>query len=237
MAENSDQRFLFEDVFPKPVVARFDGERRTSDAGLSLLAALDRKLGLTDSLARCLNDDRSPARVVHGRGVLLRQRIFSIAVGAPDTNAAGHLAHDPAHMLACGRGTNDLRGLGSQSTLSRFEHDVSGRELVSLQRELEDFAVEKEIASVRKRVNDLALGGRDLRPELVSVEVEDITVWNHSNAFVTTLEIWNLHIYATGTETVLSEELGQRNRVKYQIKRREEGWQVLYRTLDTTFDG
>ncbi|MEM1248162.1 MAG: hypothetical protein AAGK22_17440 [Acidobacteriota bacterium] len=102
---------------------------------------------------------------------------------------------------------------------------------------LEGFAVEKEIASVRKRVNDLALGGRDLRPELVSVEVEDITVWNHSNAFVTTLEIWNLHIYATGTETVLSEELGQRNRVKYQIKRREEGWQVLYRTLDTTFDG
>lgn len=101
---------------------------------------------------------------------------------------------------------------------------------------LEEFAVEKEIASVRKRVNDLALGGRDLRPELLSVEVEDITVWNHSNAFVTTLEVWNLRIFATGTDTVLSEELGQRNRVKYQIKRREQGWQVLYRTLDTTFD-
>lgn len=143
MYESTAPGFLFEDVFPKTVVARFDGERRTSDAGLSLLAALDRKLGLTESLGKCLPDARSPARVVHGRGALLRQRIFSIAVGAPDANDAAHLAHDPVLMLACGRSTKDVRGLGSQSTQSRFEHGVSGRELITLQRELEDFAVER----------------------------------------------------------------------------------------------
>lgn len=147
MAENSDPAFLFEGLFPKTVVARFDGERRTSDAGLSLLAALDRKLGLTESLTECLEDDRSPARVIHRRDALLRQRIFSIAIGAPDTNDAAHLAHDPALMLACGRRTHDARGLGSQSTQSRFEHSVSGRELISLQRRLEDFAV----ARLRRR--------------------------------------------------------------------------------------
>lgn len=151
MAENSATAFLFEDVFQKNVVARFDGERRTSDAGLSLLAALDRKLGLTESLGKCLRDDRSPARVIHHREALLRQRIFSIAVGAPDTNDAAHLAHDPALMLACGRSTNDVRGLGSQSTQSRFEHSVSGRELVSLQRELEDFAVAQLCRRHRRR--------------------------------------------------------------------------------------
>lgn len=143
MSENSVQSFLFEDVFRKPVVARFDGVRRTSDAGLSLLAALDRKLGLTESLGRCLRDTRSPARVVHGRDVLLRQRIFSIATGAPDTNDAAHLAEDPALMLACGRSTLDPRGLASQPTLSRFEHGVDGRELVALQRELESFVVQR----------------------------------------------------------------------------------------------
>ena len=94
----------------------------------------------------------------------------------------------------------------------------------------------KEIATLRKRVNDLALGGRDLRPELVSLEIEDIVVWNYSNAFVTTIEVWNLRIFASGTTTVLSEVMAQRNRVKYQIKRREVGWQVLYRTLDSTFE-
>jgi len=141
MAENSDQPLLFEDVFPKTIVALFDGERRTSDAGLSLLAALDRKLGLTESLGECLEDDRLPARVIHRRDTLLRQRIFSIAVGAPDTNDAAHLAHDPALMLACGRSTNGSQGLGSQSTLSRFEHSITGREQVSLQRKLEDFVV------------------------------------------------------------------------------------------------
>ena len=101
--------------------------------------------------------------------------------------------------------------------------------------ELEPFAVEKEIAALRKRINDLALGGRDLRPILRSLEIEDITIWNYSNAFVTTVEVWDLRIFATGTDTVLSEVEAQRSRVKYQVKRRDEGWQVLYRTLDTTF--
>jgi hypothetical protein len=43
--------------------------------------------------------------VIHRREALLRQRIFSIAVGAPDTNDAAHSAHDPALTLACGRST------------------------------------------------------------------------------------------------------------------------------------
>ncbi len=101
---------------------------------------------------------------------------------------------------------------------------------------LEPYAVEKEIASLRKRINDLALGGRDLRPELLSLEIEDIVIWNHSNAFVTTVEVWDLKIFATGTDTVVSEVEKQRSRVKYQVKRRDEGWQVLYRTLESTFE-
>lgn len=143
MAQHSDSALLFEDIFPKLVVVRFDSERRTSDAGLSLLASLDRKLGLTASLAACLQDRRHPGRVAHGIGDLFRQRVYSIALGCPDTNDAAHLSRDPALLLACGRRTDDPDGLASQPTLSRFEHSVTGRELVGMQRELERVVVDR----------------------------------------------------------------------------------------------
>ncbi len=96
---------------------------------------------------------------------------------------------------------------------------------------LREWVVEKEIARVRKRLDDLASQGRRLVPTFRQITVEDVHVWNYSNAFVSTLEVWDLQILATGTENVLTEELGQRNRVKYQLKREEDHWRVLFRTI------
>ena len=141
MIKHSDRPFLFEDIFHKPVVTRFDGVLRTSNAGLSLLAGIDRKLGLTASLARCAEDRRDPGRVAHSMEDLLRQRVYFIALGCPDTNDAAQLARDPALLLACGRRVDAAGGLASQPTLSRFEHSVTGRELVAMERELESFAI------------------------------------------------------------------------------------------------
>lgn len=143
MAQHSEPAFLFEDIFPKTVVGRFDGERRTSDAGIALLAGLDRKLGLTEALAGCLEDRRHPSRVAHSTSDLLRQRVYSIALGYPDTNDAAQLSRDPALLLACGRQTDDAAGLASQPTLSRFEHSVEGRELIAMQRGLEEFVIKR----------------------------------------------------------------------------------------------
>lgn len=61
---------------------------------------------------------------------------------------------------------------------------------------------------VCKWVNDLVFGGRDLWLEFVSVEVEDIIVWNYSNVFVMMFEVWNLYIYVIGMDIVFFEELG-----------------------------
>lgn len=141
MSQLTPAPLLFEDLFRKPVVARFDGERRTSDAGLSLLAGIDRRLGLTEALADCLEDPRSPSRITHSWLDLLRQRVYSIALGCPDTNDASQLARDPSMLLACERKVDGARGLGSQPTLSRFETRISGRELVAMERTLEDFVV------------------------------------------------------------------------------------------------
>ena len=125
MAEHSDRSVLFENLFHKPLLARFDGELHTSNAGLPLLAGIDRRLGLTAALARRITDRRDPSRVAHGVEDLLRQRVYSIALGYPDTNDAAQLASDPALLLACGRRADDTGGLASQPTLSRFEHAVA----------------------------------------------------------------------------------------------------------------
>jgi hypothetical protein len=96
---------------------------------------------------------------------------------------------------------------------------------------LKPLAAEKEIASVAKRIQDLADQGRVLKPSLRSFTIEDLQVWNVTNAYVTTVEIWDLHVFAMGTDTELSKELEQSNRVKYQLKRENDRWIVLYRTI------
>ncbi|MDX1502627.1 MAG: hypothetical protein R3325_09700 [Thermoanaerobaculia bacterium] len=99
---------------------------------------------------------------------------------------------------------------------------------------LEGYAAPKEIASVRKRIDDLTAEGRSLVPTLKQFSIESWDVWSHSNAYVTTVEVWDLEVFSTGTRRLLASEIGQRSRVKYQMKRDSDsaaGWLVLYRTI------
>jgi len=96
---------------------------------------------------------------------------------------------------------------------------------------LEGLAAEKEIARVHKRIEDLSYQGRRLVPTFRSLTIEESNVWNYSNCYVTTLEVWDLEVRATGTEQVLSSQLEQANRVKYQLKREDGHWRVLFRTI------
>ncbi|MEM7350276.1 MAG: hypothetical protein AAF657_05690 [Acidobacteriota bacterium] len=101
---------------------------------------------------------------------------------------------------------------------------------------LEGLAVPKEMARIDLRTEELKAAGRVYEPEFKEVTVEDVSVWNHSNAFVTTFEVWDVRSYTLGTHYLVNESLGQRNRVKYQVKRKDDSWVVLYRELDQTFD-
>ena len=69
--------------------------------------------------------------------------MFSIALGYPDGNDAEQIGHDPIMKLVCGRKPTDKCALGSQPTLSRFEHAVTGREVVALGRKLEKLVIER----------------------------------------------------------------------------------------------
>lgn len=124
MADSTTQSVLFPDLVRKAVVAQFDQEHASSDGGAILLKAADRRLGLIDALATCLDDRREPGKVVHSLRELLGQRIFAIACGYPDANDAARLAEDPILKLLLDR--DPIRGiaLASQPTLSRFENGV-----------------------------------------------------------------------------------------------------------------
>lgn len=96
---------------------------------------------------------------------------------------------------------------------------------------LSGLAAEKEVLSVEKRIDDLLSEGRMLKPTFHEVTIESLDVWNYANAYVTTVEVWDLHLYATGAEEPYRTIDGQRDRVKYQLKREGDSWLVLYRAV------
>jgi hypothetical protein len=96
---------------------------------------------------------------------------------------------------------------------------------------LEGWAAEKEISRIHKRIEDLSIQGRRLVPTFRSLTVEKANVWNYSNCYVTTLEVWDLEVRATGTEQVLSSQFEKADRVQYQLKRQDDRWRVLFRTI------
>ncbi|QCO08941.1 hypothetical protein D3868_07785 [Azospirillum brasilense] len=72
MAESTGVLPGLSPVAGKPVHAAFDGDRLTSDAGVLLLAAIDRRLGICERLARCIEDPRAPERIQHTLAEMIR---------------------------------------------------------------------------------------------------------------------------------------------------------------------
>jgi hypothetical protein len=109
-------------VAGKPVHVDFEGGRLTSDGGALLLAEVERKLGVADRLARCIEDPRAPERVRHGLAEMIRFRILMIAAGYSDANDCDALRDDPAFRMAVGRLPESGAELCSQPTMSRLEN-------------------------------------------------------------------------------------------------------------------
>jgi hypothetical protein len=106
----------------KPVHVTFDGGRLTSDAGVLLLAEVERRLGLVERLARRLAEPRSPDRVRHTLAEMIRFRTLLIAAGYPDADDCDALRIDPAFKMAVGRLPETGKDLCSQPTMCRLEN-------------------------------------------------------------------------------------------------------------------
>ena len=125
-------------VARKKLSAAFDGGRLTSDGGVLLLAAVERRMQIADRLAGEIADPRAPALVVHTVADILRARMLAIACGWEDGDDLDRLRSDPAYKLACGRLPDSGDDLCSQPTVSRWENAPGLREVVRLMRVMVD---------------------------------------------------------------------------------------------------
>ena len=103
----------------RKLVGAFDGGAITSNGGVVLLAAADKRIGLCERLAACFADYRNAGYIVHAKIDLLRQRIFGVGLGYEDLIDHDALRFDPALMAALDRPEDALAG---KSTLNRLEH-------------------------------------------------------------------------------------------------------------------
>jgi hypothetical protein len=143
--------------FDKLVVAKFDAEHASADGGAVLLKAVDRQLGVTAAVARCLRDRRQPGKVQHDRLELVQQRIFGLVMGYADCNDAARLADDAVHKLLLDRDPLTGPALASQATLSRFETAVGPLALAQLGHTRADLVIEQQRARRRGRARRITI--------------------------------------------------------------------------------
>jgi len=106
----------------KPVQVAFDAGRLTSDGGILLLAEIERRLGIAERLARCIEDPRAPDRIEHRLAEMIRYRALLIAAGYEDANDCDALRTDPAFKMAVGRLPESGVDLCSQPSMCRLEN-------------------------------------------------------------------------------------------------------------------
>ena len=138
MTEDTLLLFDLPAVSRKKVTADFEGGSISSDGGLVLLRAAERRLGLAEALAGCIREWRDPERVVHTLPAMLRFRMFAIACGYEDADDCDALRGDPLFKLAVGRAPESGRDLCSQPTMSRLENAPSGSEVARMTAALVD---------------------------------------------------------------------------------------------------
>ena len=143
MPAQSDQKFELE-FFPQAqvVVQRHQGQI-SSDAGLLPLRELDERWGYSDAIAKCLDDGKSGRE--HSILSMLRQRLYGILAGYEDCNDHDTLRNDPIFKMVAGKLPQD-DPLASQPTLSRFENQITPKQL----QDLMDFIINSGIQRLKE---------------------------------------------------------------------------------------
>jgi hypothetical protein len=132
VSEHTLLAFDFPALGRKKITAAFDGGRMTSDGGVLLLAAVERRIGIARTLAPLIADPRNPRLVTHSVADILRARMLALACGYEDADDLDHLRTDPGFKLACGRLPDSGAELCSQPTISRWENAPTLREVIRM---------------------------------------------------------------------------------------------------------
>lgn len=121
------------------IEANFQGGAISSDGGVMLLRQVDRRIGLSATVAAALDDPRAPERITHELRDLVAQRLYGLCCGYEDLNDHDQLRHDPLMQTAVGKSDE----LASSPTFSRLETRATRTDIAALNRVL----VEQFIAS------------------------------------------------------------------------------------------
>lgn len=148
----SGQQYKFRKLNGKTVQGGFSGGDITADAGILLLANLERSIGLIRRASQSIRDLRSQALVQHSTYELLFQRIAQIAQGFEDAVDCNFMRRDPALRLGLSKSLLDPDFGASQPTMSRFENSISGSDCYRIAASMLDFYV-----STRKRPKEIIL--------------------------------------------------------------------------------
>jgi len=127
------KQLSFEFYQDKHLLADFKGGRISSDTGLLAVRELEQKLGWLAEAASLIEDPRREDRTALDTLTLFRQRVFGLIAGYEDQNDHDRMRTDPVLKLSCDRSPAG-DDLASQPTLSRFENQVSPREVALLNR-------------------------------------------------------------------------------------------------------
>ncbi len=149
MTNCTQESFQFPVCNRRSVEANFQGGDITSDGGVLLLQQVDRRLGLSEAVARALDDPRRQASCDHDGLSLLRQRVYALALGYEDLNDHQTLRQDLAIQTALGR----TEELASSSTLCRWENRADREAAVRIH----EVIVDQFIASFKRAPKKLIL--------------------------------------------------------------------------------
>ena len=173
----------------RKVIADFSGGRITSDAGIILLAELDKKLKITAKFAKCFQDYRDSSYTDYSVHQLLAQRIYGIVLGYEDVNDHDKLRYDPALAIALGKLNfieSNQRILAGKSTINRLEYCP---ETITNQKQSRYHKIEHEPKEIERAFVEIFLASYKKPPKQIVLDMDvtdDEVHGNQEGAFFNT---------------------------------------------------
>jgi hypothetical protein len=112
--------YQFSKVKNRQIEINFTGGDISSDGGVLLLREADKRLGITNELAKMFPDKRDASKITHSMQSMIKQRIYGIALGYEDLNDHDNLRKCPAMQTS----TDTIADMASSSTLCRMENNA-----------------------------------------------------------------------------------------------------------------
>lgn len=127
------------------------GGNISSDGGLFMFASLDKSIGYTKSLSRCMQDTRQEGKVKHTIEDIIKQKVMGLIAGYEDQNDHNQLRHDDMMKVCVGKEDP----LASQPTISRFENVITVQEIIAMSYMLVDLFVKRRKKVPKEIVLDI----------------------------------------------------------------------------------